>query len=156
MQVTKPNSIKITRPNNTSNSSPSKVKSSTTSENKKSICFNESSNIKERVSIALSHTKDQCYQFISINSKDYNASKLFSSKLSSHDLNLLHKSIYYKINEEIKKITRACNTSSLSNNLVTASQKIEIISSNVKKIALLLKDIIENKLRSIKQRISSI
>ena len=59
----------------------SKVKSSTILENKKSTHFNKSSDIKERVSIASSHAKDQYYQFISINRKDYSVSKLFLPKL---------------------------------------------------------------------------
>ena len=96
--------MKIARPNKTSNLSLSKVKSSTASENKKSAYFDKSSDIEERVSIALSHAKDQCYQFISIDSKDYSLSKLFLLKSSSHDLSLLDTSIYYKINEETKKI----------------------------------------------------
>ena len=82
---------------------------------KKPTYFNESSNIEGRVSIASSHAKDQYHQFISIDSKDYSASKLFLSKSLLHDLNLLYKSIYCKMNEETKKITRACNTHSFSN-----------------------------------------
>ena len=58
MQVNKPSSTKITRLNKTSNLSPSKVKSSTTLENKESTNFDKSSDITERVSIALSHAKD--------------------------------------------------------------------------------------------------
>ena len=107
--------MKTTRPNKTSNLSPSEVRSSTVLENKKSTYFDKSSNIERRVSIALSHTKDQCHWFISIDSKDHSISKLFLSKLLLNDLNLLHKSIYCKINEETKKTTRAYNTSSLSN-----------------------------------------
>ena len=67
-------------PSKTSNLYLSKAKSSTASENKKSTYFDKSSDIERRVSIASSHIKDQFYQFISIDSKDYNTSKLFSSK----------------------------------------------------------------------------
>ena len=79
--------------------------------------------------------------------------KLFLSKLLSHNLNLLRKSIHCKINKETNKITRACNASSLSNcklllisketirlnntnsssnESTIISQKIEIISSSKK------------------------
>ena len=115
--------MKIARPRKISNLYLSKVKSSTASENKKSTHFNKPSDIKGRVSITLSYAKDQCHQFISINGKDHNTLKLFSSKSSLHDLNLLHKSIYHKINEETKKITRAYSTSSLSNHELSPISK---------------------------------
>ena len=49
--------------------------------------------------------------------------KLFLSKSLRNDLNLPHESIYCKINETFKKITRSCDTSSFPNYKLLATNK---------------------------------
>ena len=61
--------------------------------------------------------------------------KLFLSKSSSRDLNFPHKSIYCKINKEIKKITRVCNTSSLPNHKLLPISKETIRLNNTNSLS---------------------
>ena len=109
MQVTKLLSKKITRTRKTGNLSLLSIESSTTPTIKMSTHDNKSSGIADRVSIASSNEKVQCYLFNSIHSRDHTLSSTFTS----HDLNSLIKKLLCTNSEEIKKITRPNNTSSL-------------------------------------------
>ena len=111
-QVTKLRTKKIARTNKTGNLSSSSSMSSTTYEIEKPSPAIKSSGIVRRVSITSSNAKIQCNQFTSIHFNGHDQ----SHKFLLHNLSSLPKKLWFKINEETMKITRASNTSTLSEN----------------------------------------
>ena len=104
--------------------SPLSIKSSATPLIKKSANTNKLSGNAGIFSIASSNTKVQCHQFTSIHFNDHDP----SSKFPSYNLNSPLKKLYFKINQETKKITRSNNTSSLS--IATSSSPKKTIRPN--------------------------